>query len=66
MRDDPAELHDLAADPAHAADVQRLTARLQAEQKLVDDPQPLTTERPQPLDFDFTKVKRNPKAVLGE
>lgn len=66
LRDDPAEMHDLAADPQHADDVARLTARLQAEQKLVDDKLPLTTAEPQPLEFDFTKVKRNPKAAIGE
>ncbi|MEA3212593.1 MAG: hypothetical protein QOE70_5650 [Chthoniobacter sp.] len=65
LRADPAENQDLAGDPQHADDVKRLTARLQAEQILVDDQQPLTTDQPQPLDFDFTKVKRNPKAAEG-
>ena len=63
---DPAEMRDLAADPPHAAEVQRLTALLRAEQNLADDTQPLTTENPQPLDFDFSKVQRNPKAASGE
>ena len=63
---DPAELHDLAADPRHAEDVQRLTALLLAEQKLVDDTQPLSTDKPQPLEFDFSKVPRNPKAAAAE
>ncbi len=63
LKTDPAEMHDLANDPRHAEDVKRLTARLEAEQKLVDDTQPLTTDKPQPLEFDFTKVKRNPQAA---
>ncbi len=66
LRADPAELRDLAGDPQHVGEVQRLTARLQAEQKLVDDPLPLTTADPQPLEFDFSKVKRNPKASTGK
>lgn len=59
-------MHDLAAEPQHAEEVQRLTARLQVEQKLTNDPQPLTTEEPQSLDFDFSKRKRHPKAAAGQ
>jgi arylsulfatase A-like enzyme len=56
LRDDPAELHDLSADKAHAGEVERLTALLKEEQKRLGDTLPLTTDRPQPLEFDFSKV----------
>ncbi len=56
LKDDPAEMKDLADDPAHAADVARLTALLKDWQKKVDDKQPLTTDKPQPAEFDFSKV----------
>jgi arylsulfatase A-like enzyme len=56
LKDDPAETKDLADDPTRAADVARLTALLKEWQKKVDDKQPLTTDDPQPLKFDFSKV----------
>jgi arylsulfatase A-like enzyme len=37
---DPEERHDLAGEPAHAAEVTRLAALLAAEQRRADDPQP--------------------------
>jgi arylsulfatase A-like enzyme len=56
LRDDPAEMHDLAADKDHAAEVRRLTALLKAQQEQLGDTRPLTTDKPQPLEFDFRKV----------
>jgi arylsulfatase A-like enzyme len=56
LRNDPAERNDLAADPAHAAEAERLTALLTAWQKKLGDAQPLRTDRPEPLEFDFSKV----------
>lgn len=66
LQSDPAEMHDLAADPQHATEVLRLTALLQRQQKLQDDLQSLTTDQPQPLEYDFSQVKRNSKAHAGE
>ncbi len=54
----PDERTDLAADPQYASQVQWLTAALQTQQKELGDRQPLTTDHPQPLAFDFSKVKR--------
>jgi arylsulfatase A-like enzyme len=62
LKNDPNEMHDLAADPVHASDVRRMTSLLQEQQKLADDGQPLSTDKPQPLDFDFSKVQRNKNA----
>ncbi|MGC8639889.1 MAG: sulfatase-like hydrolase/transferase [Isosphaeraceae bacterium] len=58
LRNDPIEMHDLAAAPAYADQVRRLTSLLRDEQAQAGDTQTLTTDHPQPLDFDFTKVKR--------
>jgi arylsulfatase A-like enzyme len=56
LQNDPAEQHDLATDPAHAADVERLTARMKSWQKELGDTLPLRSAKPQPLEFDFSKV----------
>lgn len=48
LQNDPDELHDLASDPAHAAQRQRLLERLQAAQKHYADAQPLTVPNPKP------------------
>jgi arylsulfatase A-like enzyme len=65
LRNDPAERNDLAADPAHAAEVERLTSLLKDMQKRLGDTQPLRTGRPEPLEFDFSKVPPA-KAVGGK
>jgi arylsulfatase A-like enzyme len=62
LRNDPSEVHDLASDPAHADDLARMMALLKRMQSEAGDEQPLTSEHPQPAEFDFTKVKRNAKA----
>jgi len=60
LRDDPNEMRDLAASPAHQAEVARLTALLQDSQHRLDDSLPLTSKNPQPADFDFSTVKSSP------
>jgi hypothetical protein len=39
-----------------------MTSLLQEQQKLSEDGQPLSTDKPQPQDFDFSKVQRNKNA----
>ena len=58
LQTDPAETHDLAAYPARANEVNRLTALLEDWQQKVGDHQPLSTSKPEPLEFDFTKAKK--------
>ncbi|CAN5827472.1 sulfatase-like hydrolase/transferase [soil metagenome] len=66
LKSDPQETHDLATDPQHAAEMQRLTTLLQSEQMLADDTLPLTSNNPEPQEYDFTKTKRNTKAHAEE
>jgi arylsulfatase A-like enzyme len=63
---DPAETKDLAAERTHAAEIDRLTALLKDWQQKLGDTQPLTTDQPRPVTFDFTKVKvgKRPKSGL--
>jgi arylsulfatase A-like enzyme len=56
VQSDPAERKDLAADKSHAAEIERLMALLKESQKEAGDKQPLRTDKPEPLEFDFTKV----------
>jgi arylsulfatase A-like enzyme len=58
LRTDPAETRDLAGDPRLAKQVERMTALLQQKQAEAGDTQPLRTDKPQPVAFDFTKVTR--------
>jgi arylsulfatase A-like enzyme len=51
---DPAENHDLAADPASESKVQELMARLAAEQKRQGDTLPLTSAQPKDATVDAT------------
>jgi arylsulfatase A-like enzyme len=57
LQADPIEMKDLATDPAHVNEVKRLTALLQEWQRQTDDQQSLTAEKPQPLEFDFTRIR---------
>ncbi len=61
LQADPQELKDLAGEPARAAEVQRLTRLLQDWQSKLGDTQPLTTAKPLPLEFDFSRVKTKKK-----
>jgi arylsulfatase A-like enzyme len=66
LRADPAETTDVAADRSHAAEIGRLTGLLKDWQHKLGDTQPLTTDKPQPLTFDFTKIKvrKRPKSGM--
>jgi arylsulfatase A-like enzyme len=57
LKNDPAETKDLMGDKSHAAELERLTGLLKDWQKQSGDIQPLRSEKPQPLEFDFSKVK---------
>ena len=57
LQADPNELNNLAANPSHASQVKRMLALLQQEQKRAGDQQPLTTDKPSPREFDFSKFK---------
>ncbi|WP_165250414.1 sulfatase-like hydrolase/transferase [Paludisphaera soli] len=57
LRDDPDELRDLAADPASAAEVDRLTVLLRRRQAEAGDDLPLRSEKPRPEAFEFPRVK---------
>jgi arylsulfatase A-like enzyme len=52
MRDDPDEMNNLAANPAHAAKVRELMNRLAQQQKHFGDTAPLTVDNPQPAAVD--------------
>ena len=41
LKADPDEIHNLADDPGHRAELERMTTLLRASQKAVDDPKPL-------------------------
>jgi arylsulfatase A-like enzyme/metal-dependent hydrolase (beta-lactamase superfamily II) len=57
LQGDSIEMHDLANDANHAGDVARLVGMLRVWQRRLDDSLPLTSQKPEPLEFDFTKVK---------
>lgn len=57
LEKDPGETKDLASDPAHAAELQRMTAMLETAQRDCGDALPLRSEKPELLEFDFSKVK---------
>jgi arylsulfatase A-like enzyme len=61
LLNDPAEMKDLTDDKAHAAEVERLLALLKGWQKQAGDTQALRTDKPEPLEFDFSKVKPEKK-----
>jgi arylsulfatase A-like enzyme len=56
---DPDELQDLAADPKHADALRRMTALLEAKQREFGDKQPLSTDKPAPLQIEL-KVEKQP------
>lgn len=55
---DPYEVHDLAADPARAGDVERLTRLLLAQQAAWGDTLPLTAPSLDPAEVDLTGHER--------
>jgi arylsulfatase A-like enzyme len=58
LQKDPHETADLAGNPDHRDTVRHLTALLKQSQKEFGDEQLLTTDKPLPEAFDFSKVKR--------
>jgi len=54
LKNDPDELRDLSADPAHAKDRERMTALLKQAQSKAGDEQPLSTDHPDPLQIELT------------
>lgn len=60
LKADPDEMKDLAADPAHAATVERLTGLMKDWQKKVGDAQPLSVEKSKPKDVRFDDFERQP------
>ena len=57
LRDDPDETRDLAADPAHEPEIERLTALMKAWQEKVGDRQPLTVAKPKPKEVRFDDLR---------
>jgi arylsulfatase A-like enzyme len=57
LASDPHETKDLAGERVFAPEVQRLTAMLRDWQSRLGDTQALTSAKPQPPEFDFSKVK---------
>jgi arylsulfatase A-like enzyme len=56
LHSDPHEVKDLAGDPTHAKQIERLTAKLKDWQQKLGDMQPLQSDKPLPPEFDFSKV----------
>jgi arylsulfatase A-like enzyme len=56
LQNDPHEIKDLAGDATHAKTIERLTDKLKELQHQLGDKQPLRSEKPMPLEFDFSKV----------
>jgi arylsulfatase A-like enzyme len=60
LQADPSESHDLAADPAHADQVERLTRLLRDSQRKYHDTQPLTVLHPREKTVSFEDFTRKP------
>ena len=60
LADDPDELHNLAADPAHRQTLARLEALLEGWRAGMADPAPLAASDPVPLLRDLTGQAREP------
>lgn len=58
LKSDSAELKDLSADPAFARERARMTELLKKQQEAFGDTQAPESAKPQPMEFDFSKVKR--------
>jgi arylsulfatase A-like enzyme len=57
LKRDPIEMNDLANDKNRALDVARLTGLLKRWQENLDDWLPLRSQRPEPLEFDFSTLQ---------
>ena len=60
LDNDPHELRNLAAHPAHASRVNTLMALLESWQRVVDDDTPLTSSDPKPMGIDLSDRQRKP------
>jgi arylsulfatase A-like enzyme len=60
LRADPDEMHDLAADPKSAEEIDRLTVLMKSWQAKVGDRQPLTVAKPKPKAISFDGYIRKP------
>ena len=60
LQNDPHEMHSLAADPAQAARIEKMTEMLKQWQAKAGDSQSLTVDKPQPKEIDLTGRKRQP------
>ncbi len=58
LRADPHEMKDLADAAEHQETVTRTLAMLRESQARYGDRQTLTTDKPLPPEFDFSKVQR--------
>ena len=59
---DPFELRNLADDPDHAEERTRLTALLESQHDVLDDPHPLVTDEKASMEFDYESIRRVPDA----
>lgn len=57
---DPHEMTNLAGDPAHQADVERMLAQMESWRSRLGDPSPLSTEDPEPKEPEYDNSKRTP------
>ncbi len=57
LKNDPAEINDLAGNPKFQSQLDKMTSLLRRQQAEAGDTQPLRTEKPQPAEFDFPKVR---------
>ncbi len=60
LENDPDELHDLAGDPAHAANIERLLNELRGWQESTGDTQELWPTDPLPMTIDLSGRARTP------
>jgi arylsulfatase A-like enzyme len=66
LKSDPHETKDLAGDAKFAKEVERLTTKLKDWQKELGDAQPLKSEKPLPLEFEFPKEKKKMQSTKSE
>ena len=60
LANDPDELRNLAEDPDYAAELERLTALLEAWHETSGDRHPLLADEKDSMDFDYESVRRSP------
>ena len=60
LENDPQEMNDLSADAAQAGRIESLMELLSQWQQQLDDPLPLTAEKPQAAEIDLTGHPREP------